>query len=258
MTDEDLWNGGWDLPSARDPLYVYLAKKLETLIEEGHWKKGEMLPNEIKLAESFKVSVGTARRALKILTDKGVLTRHQGKGTFVTDFEEDSKNTLFRFVRLVPDENLPKRPTKTTLDCFEIVPANRQLAAMLSVEPFSDLIHVKRTHYIRIGSADEVVSLDEHFLVRRLFPTLTAELMAHHKEKLLYAFYQKECGVTISSYTENVKAELMSEENCRRYNLPYPTPIIIGRRIARTFNNVSVELRIQQYTTTRYHFVLNF
>ena len=82
MRDNRWSSDAWDLPAARDPLYVYLAKRLEELIESGHWKKGEMLPSEIKLAELFKVSPGTARSALKILTEKGVLLRRQGKGTF--------------------------------------------------------------------------------------------------------------------------------------------------------------------------------
>lgn len=258
MRDNRWSSDAWDLPAARDPLYVYLAKRLEELIESGHWKKGEMLPSEIKLAELFKVSPGTARSALKILTEKGVLLRRQGKGTFVADYEEDSKNALYRFVRLVPDDNLPRVPTRTTLELFEVVLADRKQAELLGVDPFADLIHVKRAHFIRLRSRDECVSLDEHFLVRRLFPTLTAEKMEHHKERLLYAFYQKSCGVTITNYSETVRAELLAEDLCARYGFSYPMPVIVGRRIARTFNNIAVELRLQHYTTNHYHFTFDF
>lgn len=44
---------------------------------------GEQVPTEAELVERFSVSRSTVRKAVQQLVDEGVLTRRQGKGTFI-------------------------------------------------------------------------------------------------------------------------------------------------------------------------------
>jgi GntR family transcriptional regulator len=44
---------------------------------------GDQLPTEFELVERFSVSRSTVRKAVQQLVDEGVLTRRQGKGTFI-------------------------------------------------------------------------------------------------------------------------------------------------------------------------------
>jgi GntR family transcriptional regulator len=67
------------------PLYLQLRDALAERIASGEWKAGDVIPNEIDLAQELGVSQGTVRRALDLLESEHVVTRRQGRGTFVND-----------------------------------------------------------------------------------------------------------------------------------------------------------------------------
>ena len=68
-----------------EPLYLQLKNQLLENISAGVYAKGQKIPTENELAQNFSVSRITVRKALKELEQEGLLVRHQGKGTFVTD-----------------------------------------------------------------------------------------------------------------------------------------------------------------------------
>jgi len=53
-------------------------------IESGALREGDRLPSEGELAAMHGVSVGTIQKALTRLTHSGLITREQGRGTFVS------------------------------------------------------------------------------------------------------------------------------------------------------------------------------
>ncbi len=64
-------------------LYEQVAALIQKRIDRGDWVRGERLPSIDALAKSFDVAVVTVRQALKLLEEKGLIDRHQGRGTFV-------------------------------------------------------------------------------------------------------------------------------------------------------------------------------
>ena len=67
------------------PLYLQLCDALADRIAAGEWKPGDALPNETDLAREFGVSSGTMRKSLDLLESERLLTRRQGRGTFVNN-----------------------------------------------------------------------------------------------------------------------------------------------------------------------------
>lgn len=63
--------------------YVRVAEDLARQIEAGEIPKGGRLPNERELAEVYRVSAGTVRRAVQELRAQGLVATLAGKGTFV-------------------------------------------------------------------------------------------------------------------------------------------------------------------------------
>lgn len=68
-----------------EPLYVQLKNQLLMNINSGVYARGQKIPTESELVQQFSVSRITVRRALDELEKSGLLVRHQGKGTFVSD-----------------------------------------------------------------------------------------------------------------------------------------------------------------------------
>jgi GntR family transcriptional regulator len=65
------------------PLYLQLARYVRNLILGGKLGHRDALPSERELAERFAVSRVTVRKALRELSEEGLLEQIQGAGTFV-------------------------------------------------------------------------------------------------------------------------------------------------------------------------------
>jgi len=65
------------------PLYLQLKVLIKEKIKKNILKPGDILPSERKMCEIYGVSQITIRQALNELTQKGILLRVPGKGTFV-------------------------------------------------------------------------------------------------------------------------------------------------------------------------------
>src|SRR4051794_22725444 len=75
-----------ELPSRR------LARELRQLITSGLLPEDGKLPSERVLAAQHGVARNTAREAIRLLADEGLVTAHHGKGVFVRE-----KRRLMRF-----------------------------------------------------------------------------------------------------------------------------------------------------------------
>jgi len=67
------------------PQYQKLKNHICREIDSGHWSEGHKISSENQLAEQFQVSRMTANRAVKELSQAGILTRVAGVGTFVAE-----------------------------------------------------------------------------------------------------------------------------------------------------------------------------
>lgn len=65
------------------PKYISIARALASAITEQELPAGESIPSQKDLAESFGVTIMTVRQAILMLTEQGLLTSEQGKGTYV-------------------------------------------------------------------------------------------------------------------------------------------------------------------------------
>jgi NAD(P)-dependent dehydrogenase (short-subunit alcohol dehydrogenase family) len=69
----------------REPLHAAIAGRVEAQIRAGEWAPGHRLPPERELCRELEVSRTTLRLALGELEQRGLVTRHQGRGTFVAN-----------------------------------------------------------------------------------------------------------------------------------------------------------------------------
>lgn len=80
------------------PVYVQLAEMLAREIGAGLLLDGERLPPERAMAGEYDVAVGTLRKALTILEERGLLERRQGSGNYIR--HKEYAENIYTFFRL--------------------------------------------------------------------------------------------------------------------------------------------------------------
>lgn len=70
--------------------YEDVVAQIRTLIENGRLKRGDQLPTERELGETFRVSRATVREAIRTLESMKLVQSRQGNGTYVLDSSEET------------------------------------------------------------------------------------------------------------------------------------------------------------------------
>src|SRR3546814_19978635 len=73
------------------PLYKVLIEDLKKQIDDGHYKKGDLLPSENDLCKSYGTTRPTVQQALGELTRMGYIIRQHGKGSIVSERSEERR-----------------------------------------------------------------------------------------------------------------------------------------------------------------------
>jgi len=71
--------------SRPQPRYRQVADQLRGEIASGRLKPGGQIPTEMELCASFEISRHTAREALRLLTEDGLIERRRGAGSVVLE-----------------------------------------------------------------------------------------------------------------------------------------------------------------------------
>lgn len=71
------------MPRQAEPPYRLVSAALRERVESGEWLPGEQLPTVRAIADQYSVSLATARKALAVLADDGLITVTPGWGSFV-------------------------------------------------------------------------------------------------------------------------------------------------------------------------------
>lgn len=157
----------------RQPLYQQVRQILLKTIQSGEWKPGEKIPTEPVLAEQMGVSIGTLRRAVETLVNEGILLRREGAGTFVRTYRDLGYWNAFQIYRNLDGQ---RRGEFGRLVTFEVInKVEEKITKALNLTQGQELIHMVR-HWITTKTGmEEVVSIDESFLVKEKFSGLTQD-----------------------------------------------------------------------------------
>ncbi|WP_263262099.1 GntR family transcriptional regulator [Pseudomonas sp. RIT-PI-S] len=131
------------------PLYLQLARNLEAAIQAGQWKADQALPSERSLSEDLNISRVTARKALDVLVEQGLIRRNQGSGTFITPRLEQPLSRLSSFTEMLRSKGLT--PSSQWLEREIALPTLDELTR-LSLSPSDQVARLKR-----LRKADGVV-----------------------------------------------------------------------------------------------------
>lgn len=216
-----------------EPLYSIVASRAEALIASGEWKEGDRLPPERQLCQDFDVSRSTLRQALGELEERGLITRHQGRGTFVTRPRVQLPIAGVFSIR----DALATRGIKMTtrVVSVEIVDASRQLASDLGCLPGDPIVHLER---LRLDKGEPLI-LDSAHLRSELFPGLEA---ADFERRSLYAILREDYGHGPAEAAETLEPVILTPRECQLLVVPRHTPALLTRRVTTDARGVVIAL----------------
>jgi len=71
-------------PQSATPVYVQVADILRARIESGQLLPDRPVPSESQLEQEFGIARGTARKAIAVLREQGLVVTVKGRGSYVT------------------------------------------------------------------------------------------------------------------------------------------------------------------------------
>ena len=223
------------------PLYEQVRARLIEGISAGRWRPGEAIPSESALAAAHGVAIGTIRKAVDSLVAEQVLARRQGKGTYVT--QHDGSRLLFHFFHVVGDDGHKAYPEVNTVS-FRRDRADAEAARALAIAPHDKVIRIRNV--LALDGAPRIV--DDITLPALLFPGLTEKIF-RARGNTIYHLYQSRYGINVLRADERLRAVPAAAEDARLLGVSAGAPLLQIRRVALTFRDRPVELRISRVNT---------
>jgi GntR family transcriptional regulator len=220
-------------PPGFRPLYRQVKEVLLRRIADQTWQPGDLIPSEQQIAAELGVSQGTVRKALDEMTLERLLTRRQGRGTFVA--RHDEARILFQFFKIVPNGGQRVFP-ESELKRVENARAEAEEREKLHLGAGERVI---RFHRLRSLAGNPTIV--EHIsLPARLFPGLGETISI---ENNLYELYANRFGITVAGGEERIRAKALPAEDAALIGLAPGTPILAIDRIAISIDGIPVEWR---------------
>lgn len=231
----------------QSPLYRSVIARMTEKLESGEWRANQTIPSEWRLAEQFRVSVGTIRRAVDELVAGRILVRHQGRGTFVAAHTAD--HYRYHFFRMVDGAGTRLYPA-LQLRGFQRARADAKEAARLGLKRAAPVIRI--VNLLRLDGAPRV--LDRLTLPAALFPGLTRAMFAA-RSGTIYHLYQERFGVSVIRAVERLRAAAADRAAARALGVPVGQPLLEIERLAYTYRDRPVELRISRAHTAEHSYL---
>jgi GntR family transcriptional regulator len=171
------------------PAYLRIAEHLTIEIGTGRLSSGDRLPTERALAARYAVSMMTLRKALSVVTDRGLIERRHGSGNYVLGGKQNvGTYALFRLEAVPDGGGLPT----AELISFDHLPKPHDLTDIGSAKTATRIRRLRRLD-------DIPVAVEEIWLDPRHGP-LTPE----HLSESLYKTYADRLNLTITHAEDRV------------------------------------------------------
>ncbi len=228
------------------PLYQQVVEIMMSRIADGHWKSGQMLPSEPKLAQELGVSPGTVRKALDQLAAEQLVTRRQGLGTSIA--VSTREEMLYRFFKLIDASGKRFMP-----DCEElsrkVQASNKFFSQLFGLKPKEKIISVLR----RRVSGDHPIMTELVTLPAPLFSGL--EKLKGDMPTTLYDYFETDFALKVLRVEEKLTAVIASPEDVELLHVKKGTALLVIERTTYTFNDQVIEHRSSRLATENHAYL---
>jgi GntR family transcriptional regulator len=215
------------------PLYLQVRDALASRIAMGEWKPNAAIPNEGDLAREFGVSSGTMRKALDLMEGERLLTRRQGRGTFVNDQSSDELSVRYSNIRTAGGERITGEMNVVSIAQG---PANAAECGRLRLRPDDK---VWRIRGVRLHKG-EAFMVEDAVMPAALFPDLDEQKELSSRIVVLAQQY----GILLGKGDERVSIGAASPEVAETLKLTPGVPILLLDRLVHDLSGRAVEWRV--------------
>lgn len=190
------------------PRYVWLAETLKKRIAANDPPVGKLLPTEHALCETYNVSRHTAREALRLLAEAGLIVRRRGAGTLVIATE--SKAAFSQRLGNVDDLMQYARDARLAPDSTQMVALESQLARTLGVAPGGEYMRVSG---VRAVPGEPPIALTDIYIRADLAPPVEKLV---EMNGLIIEWIAATRGVSTARVDQAILAGAMTEREASR------------------------------------------
>ncbi|AYY76094.1 histidine utilization repressor [Citrobacter sp. TBCP-5362] len=205
--------------SAPVPFYEKVKQTISDNIASGVWRPHDRIPSEAELVAQFGFSRMTINRALRELTDEGLLVRLQGVGTFVA--EPKGQSALFE-IRSIADEIVARHHQhRCEVLTLEQTQANALQATALNVREGTLIFHSVMVHY----ENDLPVQIEDRCVNAGVVPDYLAQ---DYSQTTPHAYLSLIAPLTEGEHI--VEAVRATAEECALLNIKEHDPCLLIHR----------------------------
>ncbi len=230
------------------PRYAWVADVLRDRIRQRIWRPGDRLPSEKELCQELGISSITMRHAMSILVSEGLLTRVQGKGSFVASDHVFVQGPS-RLTSFTEDARARGWHCYAKVLGFEIVTSS-EVSSKLELPGGASLIKLSR-----LRMADGLpVAFQVAYLPALIFPGLDSFDLA---EESLYEVMKREYGIRPATACETYRAIQVTEAQGRILSCPTGSPAFQVERLSSDGIGRKIEIVESIMRADRYSLVLH-
>lgn len=228
-----------------EPLYKQLANYILDNIEENSIvDKNGRFPTERELSETFQVSRITVRQALKLLEEKDIITREQGKGTFLSGEKIVQPITgSHSFTQIV--EKSGYVPSSKLLSA-SIQLADERDQQSLGLKETDYVVVIKRLRYIN----DEPSSYEESHFKHEYSFLLTNDF----NNTSIYEFIKKERGIQFEEVKRILEITKADKEIASYLSITEGDPLVLINGVIKDRNGATSHLAYEYLVADRFKF----
>ena len=227
------------------PAYQRIQTTIRKRIEAGQLKPGDAVASERDLARIHQVSLMTARHALTVLEQEGMVERRRGVGTFVAA-PKIHFNKLVSFTEQMASRSLPGR---SKILFAKVMDMEQEIAARLSLPGASSVLKLER---LRLAS-NEPFALETCYLSAEKFSDLVS---APLERESLFAVLERNYGVKLGYADEEIDATAADPRTAELLGVTRKSPVLRIRQVTYSIQGQATIYMLGFYRSDRHNLVI--
>ncbi|WOE33112.1 MULTISPECIES: histidine utilization repressor [unclassified Acinetobacter] len=223
------------------PLYLRVKQMISQKIYDQTWAVNKKIPSESELVNLLGCSRMTVNRALRELTNEGLLVRIQGVGSFVA--EGQGRTALFQINNIAEEIIARNHRHRAKVLVLEQISANTEQSLLMQIREGQPLFHSIIIHY----ENDIPVQIEDRLVDPSSIPDYLTQDFSHITPN---AYLMSKAPVTEGEHI--VTAILGSPQECKWLKINKTEPCLLIRRRTWSYKQLISSARLI-YPGSRYY-----